>query len=398
MQTGEQLLGIFNSITEDVLSGTASAGAQNSLTDDGYTIAQFGKMDLAGRWLRMTSGTGNIGHSRVIVSNDAGEVEVRGQFPAAIANGATWEIHRWQPDSKLRAIDRARLAAFPLLCVIVEDTSLYADGEQELWPIPVTIRSGPFTVRSEARENYDDRANIIEDDGWTAPDGVLAVRDSNSDLVIPRSDTAYRASLGAGEAMTQDVAVDCSGRRVAAWGWVYCEDADANVKLGVGDSRSLAHPGGGWAYMTVEHVAAEAMPAVTVNAERAATVWVESVRAGLGMAKSMRLGGYVQHSVIRDASGAMLRLEDAPERGRQLYLRGRYPLSAVAGDPANHMEIDEAGAHMLCTLAVEELFLALAIPLSESLTTRINAARARLERFGSTYSTSEPSPPIQLDY
>lgn len=403
MQTGEQLLAIFNSITEDVLAGSASEGTVNSLTS--AELAQFRHNELTGRWLRITQAGAKKNQVRRISGNDESAVTVLGEFAEAIAAGDTWEIHSYDPAAKFRALDRARISVFPKLCRIVEDESLYSDGESDYFEVPEAMRTGPFTVRREAfdRNIRTARGNMLDDDGWIAANGVTSVDRMNHDAIVPRIGPARRVSLAAGASATQALEGSFDGRRIAAWGWVYCDSPAAQVKLGIEDARSDAHHGNGWAWLKVEHVvAAGGTPTVSLSAAAAAVVFFEDIEAGFGRARTMQLGGHIVHDLIRDATGAHLRLHDPVERGYQLYLRGRQIFSALGDDPitqsTNIMELDEPSAFVLATLAVEELFLGLSIQISESIGARIEAGRVRLAELGRIYHAQEPSPPVQTTW
>jgi hypothetical protein len=382
--TGENLLTGFSYFIGDQFdSTTTSNGAAGGTSLIDTTLAQFGDGTLGGRYVRLTSGTADNQIRRVDIHSTT-TLDVLPAFSAQVASSVTYEIHRFAPEDKWRALDAARLEKADKVYQIVRDDTLTGTGSTNEFLIPTALRQGPFVAQIEHPLDPDASWNLLtatrgdDNTGWTSAAGITtttAARDSIDD-VIPKynSDVSVLTySSGSDGTFTQTVAnmsddisaAEVAGRRVEFGIWVYDRTTGAVAEI-IDDSgtqaTSSAHQGLGWELLTVVD---------NVRANNASTFNVR-LRVPTGTSRTLRTQGrflafealpnrFHRDEVVhveRDDTLQTFWLDFDPPQGYQIRLIGKQPLTeiGVSTPHTTSLEIDDTTAQVLYASAMRILY------------------------------------------
>jgi hypothetical protein len=382
--TGDDLLKGLSVLINDwwESSATATQGDATALTD--AALAYFGEETLVDGFIRVTQGDTNQNDVRRITSFVDPEAGVSPDFDEIIADNDTYEFHRYDPAKKFRALDIARVMAFPQLGIIRFDETMTGDGMNDELLIPPSMRKGPVEVWEETLLGPVGGWNALSDpqltslaSTWTASGATASLYARNDmDVVVPRNEQNCVKLVGSGT-YTQTVAnmrsgmtaALVAGRRVSFAAWVYQRGSTGTATISIThDSATVAsttHQGRGWERLEVSATIPSGNAttfnalittggAVTIFAEWAYLVLGDRVPASFDTRLSKR-------GVWRDDASTEVRLIRPPSRGHQLRLIGRDPLSAL-GDVAatqgsNTMEVDEFSARLLYAKAARVLLV-----------------------------------------
>lgn len=400
-RTGQQVLDALGELIGDSWSSTTTAAGGSgggTLTDS--ELQKFGTDALRGYFVRITSGAADNETAR-IDSNTGSSLTVRDEFTAQIASGVTYEIHKYDPAEKWLAIDRARIRAFPTLSLTVYDETLFGDDERTEWPLPVTLRSGPYRVWIESPLDPDadwnvlgtPRFNALAD--WTASAGTAALYSENTyDRTIPKFETTitklsipdstgvtYQQTVGS---MTISAA-DAAGRDMEFGVWIYCTTA-SRVTIDVVDdtasaTSSAAHQGRGWEFLRVEHTvdgdnATTLTVGITVSSGDPLTIFLEGAWFTFGDIPDFYHERLPHPMPRRDASVQSLRLPAPVPGGYNMRIEGRDLLSAIGGDDTATIELDEESEELFVAMAASVLFDTIGIATDDLPTVAQKIARA----------------------
>ena len=379
--TGAQVLTAFSIFLDDYFASTStSAGTSTTVVDT--TLQRYGEKANEEAFVRLTEDSttpGNIYLVRRVTGFTGNTLTIAPAFPQAVESGKDYELHRWDPAKKFRALDRARILAFPQVANIIVNETLTSDGFSTELTIPSAIRRGPSQVWVEQplspsiSWNLLTNPNLTSMSSWTASSVTTATytRTAN-DHIVPKLEpscvklTSGGASGYIAQAMSASIAASMAGRRVSAGAWVYSRTAGSLVRI-VDDSGTLAsstaHAGGGWEFLQVSGnvtgtnattLEIRILP-VTNNA-----VFVE--RAFLGQVDRISLDYKTllpRDGIHRDDDDAKLYLKYPAPRGHQYRLVGRTPITSLGTDLTTQtqtsMEIAEADQDLLLATAARIL-------------------------------------------
>jgi len=380
--TGQAILTAFSVFLDDYWASTSDgAGTATTLVDS--ALKRFGDKANEEAFVRLVEDSTTPGNIWLVrrISNFQTDTLTWGQaLPQAVESGKDYEIHRWDPAKKFRAIDRARILAFPQVAKIVVDETYTSDGESREIPIPTAIRRGPAQVWYEEPLDKNPRWNLLGEDGelanadaWTA-NGLTAATytRADSDYLIPKyDDSCVKLTGGASSdslryTLSAAQAALYAGRRLSFGAWVYSRTAGSTVSItdDAGTATSSTHAGLGWQYLSVSKNidgANATLLRVDINPVTDNAVYVQ--RALFGAVDRITVpyphGPIPRHGVHRDDDEANLYLSRSAPRGYQYRLVGRTPVSALGTTPAtqvtNTMEIGEADQDLLLATAARIL-------------------------------------------
>lgn len=392
MQTGAQLLqGLSSFVNDWESSTTTSAGNSGGTTLVDTYMSRYGDSRLSGMFIRLTSGTYNTQVRRISSNAQAtGTITVTPAFGGQVASGVTYELHRYDPDLKFRALDKARFDVIDDVYQLVYDDTITSDGISDTYDIPPTINIGPILAIRESPLGYDANWNFITNpqgnstDNWTSSNVTATTYSRNdNDSIVPKYDetctklvvaasTAGTYSQTVGNMANSASASGAAGRDMTFSVWVYCRIAD-KVRLAITDDADSTysdyHTGNGWELLSVER---------TISQTNATTLTVKIMIANTSSALTMywnRAWFYYgnkerttdaiygqQHSIDirRDDANQQIVLSSVPPRGYQIRLVGKAPLSelgtTIATQPSNFMEVTPDNAELLYARAAELLF------------------------------------------
>ena len=377
--TGEQLLTAFSEFLGDLWSSTTTAlGSATTLTDS--ALQRFGDRANEEAFVRFTEDSttpGNIYLVRRISRFLTDTATFAPATPQAVESGKDYQIHRWNPESKFRALDRARILAFPQVAKVVVDETITSDGESVELPIPSAIRKGPAQVWYESPISPTVSWNILTNQelktatGWTA-NGLTATtyeRLSSDELVPKLEDSCVRLTGGATGTLRQDfsaVASRYAGRRMSKGVWFYSRTAGSKVSItdDSGETESAAHSGLGWQFVNVsKNISGSNASTLRVDIKPATNNAVFVERAYFGQIDRIVVpytnGPLVRNGIHRDDDDANLYLKRPAPRGYQYRLVGRTPVTALgtvaATQVTNTMEVTEADQDLLLATAARIL-------------------------------------------
>ncbi len=413
--TGEELLTLLNSVIEDEWTSAAtSPGASGGGTIVDERLREQGTDALRGQWVRVTSGA-NQHAERLVIGNGSNTLTVSPPFAAQVADADRYGLHRWSPQAKFRALDRARRIAFPRLSRVHRDETLFGDGERREFDLPPTLRTGPFSIVEEvplaSRQEWNLLRSPVGDStagwGWGSSVGTAnIVSRSPSDREIPKYDQGCtRLSYPGAADYGQVLDTMAPGRRLSFWAWVYSRHADAvflRITDGSGNTQSNLHQGEGWELLRVRRDVAHNNSRniqVDVGSSEAMVAYWNRAWAAYGDPPDIYTGRRHRYRVVRSGQHRRLLLDYPPARGHQLRITGRDVLSPLGADPATQgsstMELDADAGEVLATLAAQELFtgLGMAVDSQPRLAVRVGAARSRLEELGGEFDYALPYDP-----
>lgn len=416
--TGQQLLqGLSQFLNDWESRTTTSAGAADGSTLVDTYLKRYQDSRLQGRIVRVTSSGANQYTTQSIDNNSqsSGTVTLTGPFDAQVGTGVSYEIHRYDPAKKFRALDEARFDVSDFAYRYIYDETTTADGNTWTFPIPSTIALGPALVFEEVPVN----ANLViwnfvtspigdSTSPWTATNCTASIININyTDLIVPKYDyasTRIQVANGVAATYAQPVAQMANGvtaslaagREMAGGMWVYCRES-GRVTLSItddaGTATSDAHGGMGWELLTFEREIDQDNSTTltfTLNVSSGDPLTLYWNRAWLYYGKKERITECYSDeaigSVRRDATTQTIALTRYPERGHQLRFMGQQFLSELGSDPdtqvTNTMEVTEDTARMVYARAAElvlewEGMVAQDVP---EVYQRINTVRSRMTR------------------
>ena len=413
--SGNALLSGFSHFIEDYWASTVTAnGASDGTTLIDTQLARFGDGLLDDRYVRLTGTTSGLQYVNTRVTSHSGTtVTLLPAYSAQVDVNDTYELHRYDPQRKFKALDDARFELIDVVFKEVHDDSITADGRRFEYPIPSTIRFGPHVVEEEVPLDPDASWNVLKYPrgdsltNWTAASGVAASIFSRSsvDDIVPRleNDCALLVYTDGGSDGTYTQAISgmnsdftlakSAGRTMQAGAWLWSEDSGPVLEIvdDSGASTSTAHNGDGWEFLTVSK---------TINTRNSSTLSWRVRFPNSGSAAHRRcylehrflafealpnlFGGRSAVEVERDDGIKNFWLKGAPVRGHQLRLIGKATLSelgqTIATQATNTMEVDATTAPILYAKAAEILFgkQALTTDSLQSVAARISVEEARL--------------------
>ena len=392
--TGQNLLKGMSEFIADFESSTSTtAGNSGGTTLVDTYLTRYGDNRLIGMFIRVTLAGSNQYFVRRIISNvqSSGTVTVTPAFPAQVATSSTYELHRYDPAQKFKALDKARFDVTDSVYRLIYNDTVTSDGLTNTFDIPTAIDVGPITAVVEqplaAEQSWNFLTNPQGDSttGWTASSTTAATYARlESDRIIPKYDnTCTKLTTAASTAatysqtignMTHDITAALSAdREMAFCAWVYCTEASKIALRILDDSGTLAtgsnHGGGGWELLTVEG---------TVAGNNATTLTAQFVISSTANASTIFYnGGWFYFGkkervadtlfkpeyaveVRRDNATQHFMLKTIPPRGYQIRLIGKTVLTAlgdtISTNVTNTMEVDNNTAEILYARAAEVLY------------------------------------------
>lgn len=415
--TGAQLLQGFSEFIGDYIATESTAnGGSLGTTVTSSALRKFGDDYLRDFYIRVTGD---------VVTADQYEVRRITNFSSATGtctiapsltvqpfpNGNAFEVHRYDPEEKFKALDAARPRVIDSLFKIVHDDTLTGDGRSRVFDIPSSVRFGPTWVYEEVPIGTDVEWNFLTSaegdslDGWTASSTTASLYTEDfSDLVVPKYGTSSTKLVTAASTaatytqavadMTTVTASLAADRKMTFGRWVYCTEA-SKVRVGITDdvntTYSSYHGGNGWELLTVEKTIA-GNNATTLSAvvdiastANASTIYVDRCWFYFGSAERITEVYDMQnsHRIERDDTLQRIILPFVPNRGHQLRLVGKAMLSALGTTAStqvtNTMEVDEENAEILYAEAAEILFVRVGMNLTDvsEMLPKIAEVRAR---------------------
>lgn len=377
--TGEALLTAFSEFLDDLWSSTTtSAGTTTTLTDS--ALQRFGDKANEDAFVRFTEDSttpGNLNLIRRISRFSTDTITFAPATPQGVETGKDYQIHRWDPAKKFRALDRGRILAFPQVANIVVDETVTSDGESTEITIPTSIRRGPAQVWQESPLSPSVSWNILTDPelktstGWTATSVTAATyARQTTDFLIPRlEDSCVKLTSGAAGSLNQPLgataAARYAGRRVTFGAWVYSRTSGCTVSItdDAATGTSSAHSGLGWQFLQVSrNVDGANATTLTpkINPLTNNAVYVERAFFGAVDRISLSFPTLIsRHGVHRDDDDAKVWLKKPAPRGYQYRFIGRTPVTALGTNATtqatNSMEVSEADQDLLLASAARIL-------------------------------------------
>ena len=359
-RTGEQLLDDFGIFLDDKYESTTT-GAGDTTTVVDTALAEFGTDRLIGMYIRITA---NVAGNQYLVRritafvSATGTVTVAPAFAGATGSATTYELHRYDPEKKFRALDEARIEAVADLYQLIYDETLTTDGIATEYPVPSSIRHGPMAVQIEQPVTVDTSWNFIQDPrgdsltNWTAASTTATVvTRAENDRLIPKYDQSatklatatvtngtYKQPVAS---MTNSItAALAGGRQMTFAAWVYSRVASRvalTLEDGTDTTTGTAHRGLGWELITVTKEIADANATTLTagfditNDTGAVDCWWN--HSWLYFGDATRVTGHypndTMHRVRRDATTQNFHLPGRVRERRQLRLIGKDILSAL---------------------------------------------------------------------
>lgn len=378
--TGQQLLTALSIFLDDYWASTStSAGTTTTVVDT--ALQRFGEKANEEAYIRITEDSttpGNIYLIRRITSFTGSTLTFAPVLPQAVESGKDYELHRWDPAKKFRALDRARILAFPQVANIIVNEALTSDGYSTEITIPSAMRKGPAQVWAEVplspnvTWNLLSNPNLASMTGWTATSVTAAVYDrSANDQVVPKlENSCIKLTSGASgyisQSLSATLAAAMAGRRVSAGAWVYSRTSGATVVI-VDDSGTLAtsttHGGAGWQFLQVSgNVTGTNATTLTMRIVPSTNNATFVERAYFGQVDRISLDYKAlmpRDGIHRDDDDAMLYLKYPAPRGYQYRIVGRTPVSALgtvaSTQVTNTMEVSETDQDLLLATAARIL-------------------------------------------
>jgi len=391
-QSGAQLLeGLSGFVNDWESSTTTSAGNSGGTTLVDTYMSRYGDSHLSGMFIRLTSGTYSTQVSRITTNTQAtGTITVTPAFGGQVASAVTYELHRYDPQLKFRALDKARFDILDDVYQLIYDDNTTSDGISDTYDIPATINIGPVLAIREEPLGHNATWNFLSDpqgnstSSWTSSSLTASTYASNeNDRIVPKYDetctklvvassTAATYSQTVGNMANGITAAIASGRDVTFAAWVYSRIADklrVEIVDDAGSNYSEYHTGSGWELLAVER-AVDQDNATTLTVRFSVASDSNSLtaywnRAWFYYGNKERVTDAIfrqEHSINirRDDANQQFVLSTVPPRGYQIRLVGKAPLSELGTvaltQPSNFMEVGVDTAELLYARAAEILF------------------------------------------
>lgn len=388
-RTGDQILQSLSELLDDWFASTTTGSgnsAGTTLVDS--TLARWGDNRLLGRWVRLAA-TPFAAKRASANTQSSGTLTVSEAFSAQVASSIGYQLHRYEPALKFKAIDEARLEVMDYLYQIKKDDTTTSDGVSTVYDRPSSIEQGPHVAFFENPQACDVQWNFLSTpmldalDDWTAASMTASLYTvSQADLLIPkyqdRSCTKLVIAGSTNGTYSQVVAsmrngitaTLAAGRKVTLAMWVYSNVASrVSLKL-LTDAGTLAtgtaHQGRGWELIFVEGtVAGNNTTTLTARLDvtsASAPLTIYAQRAWLYYGDKERVCDNIYderkpyRATIDDTTKHVI-FDEVPPRGYQIRLQGKAPLTAlgttVTTQGAATMEVDEKSEKILATKAAE---------------------------------------------
>ena len=389
--TGEELLtGLSVFMNDDLSSTTTSNGAADGSSLVDTYLRRFQDRRLMGRYVRVTESGSNQYVVRTIDTNtqSTGTTTLTAPFAAQVVSGIDYQIHRFDPAKKFKALDDARYDISDSVYRMIYDESLTSDGQVTTFAIPEGLEIGPIDVWVEtpvACQNliWNFLTNSIGDNlnDWTAVNCTPEIVNQDyTDLVIPKYDYAStKITVGASVAATYSqvvadmsnsiTAAGAAGRQMSAAMWVYSE-VSGRITISLTDdtttTSSDTHAGNGWQLLVLEKdILGSNATTLTfrIDVSSGAAMTFSWNRAWLYFGNKQRVTEnyytLTYPMVRRDATTQHFTLPDPVQRGYQLRLVGKTILSAlgtnISTQTTNTMEVTDRTSQILYAAAARLL-------------------------------------------
>lgn len=425
-RTGSQLLTDFSLFLADEWSSTATGnGNAGATTLVDTKLRRFGDRRLIGWYVRITQADTNQYDVRRIsdFSASTGTVTVAPAFDEATASGDTYELHRFDPREKFRALDAARYTVASDVFKLYYDESICTDGRNTTeFTIPSALPRPPIQVYVEQVDSPGTGDNFLTTPyqdattGWTASAGTLStVTAGQTDLVIPKyNSTCLKWVIAASTAATLKQAVaamtnsitaaDAGGRKMSAWMWVYCLTA-SKVTLVLEDDAGTttdAHDGLGWQRLEVtrsidsDNATKLDLYLSVDNDSSPVVVYANGGKLAYGDQLPIRWSREPLPDVRWDDTTKRFFLRDPIMGKRQLRLVGKGPLSALGDVAATQvsatMEVDEQTQRLLFAAAAVQLFRNAGLNMADFAEVQKNIALVEQDRATLRMLWQQPTP------
>jgi hypothetical protein len=436
VMNGAQLLaGLSEFVNDYEASTTTSAGNSGGTTLVDTYASRYGDGYLSGMFIRITSGT-SVNQIRRVTSNTqaTGTITVAPAFSAQVATSVTYQIHKYDPQLKFRALDKARFDVIDNVYQLIYDDTVTSDGQSDVYDVPPTINIGPILAISEEPLGYDANWNFITNPqgnsttGWTASSVTATTYDRNdNDRVVPKYDESCTklviATATAGTYsqtvanMNHNVTASmAAGRDLTFAAWVYSRVAD-KVRLSIADDNdtlfSNYHLGLGWQLLAVEKtIVQNNATTLTVafnvaNTTGQLTMYWNRAWCYFGAKERVTDAIFNQEHAIdirRDDATQHIILASIPPRGYQIRLVGKAPLSelgtTLATQDSGYMEVGADNAELLYARAAELIFQWERINTDnqEEVTNRIRMVRERQPKLKQNWAQETPRKRVRSVY
>ena len=391
-------------------------------------MSRFGDGRLAGQFIRLTSGTSTLQIRRISDNTQStGTITVSPAFSAQVASGVTYQLHKYDPNKKFLAIDKARLDVMDNVYKLVYADTITSDGRTSVYDIPSSIEVGPVLAISEAPLTPESTWNFITNPrgdsltGWTAGSTTAATYTrSESDLLVPKyNETCTSLTTAASTAATYTqvvgsmangiTAAKAADRKMTFAAWVYCTEASKIQLRLLDDSGTLAtgnfHGGSGWELLYVEGTPAGnnsttlSVRFLIASTANASTIYWNNAWFYFGDKERVCDEIYHQENgfdVRRDEATQQVILTHMVPRGYQVRLVGKAALTSLgtvaASQIDNTMEVTNGTAEILYARAAEILYGWERVDSEDvqSVMQRIGMVRERNPRLVSNFAQETP--------
>lgn len=349
----------------DWFSGTVDSGNTLSLADT--ELRDRGRKPAAGEWVlvvTVASGSNALEIRRIdTFAEDDSMITWKRAMASSMASTDTYEIHRFHPDDIKRAINAARISAFPEIRQEVDDETLYTREGLRRYALPSSIAGCPLQVylgshTEEVEDELLENENFEEWDSSSDPadwgDATALTLAQESTFVWEGTYSCKCTATTSAGTLPQSISdpTDYAGQELTFSARIYCETA-SRVKVAIYDGTTETastdyHGGGGWEQMSVTALMPSAPTEVTVrvtNAAGTAHVFYVDGSCHLWAAKRRPSGSY-DLLLNWDIVNSVLTFPYSVASERPLRLVGLGYLSSVSAE-ADEMEIDDPQTEIL---------------------------------------------------
>lgn len=372
---------------------TTSAGTTTTLVDT--SIVDRPITPHAGEFAILSSGD-YAGESRKVESFDDTTTTVNRAFTAT-GNGVTYELHRVDPDAYTEALNWARIDAYPHVCQVLDNTTIYTQENVSRYTIPSSIADVRqvylcdfigATINENLLDNGDFE-NFTSDapDDWDSPTNITTAEEDDTDFIMKGSYCCKCTSTTSAGSLYQTVssASDYAGKRVSLQVHVYCRTA-TRVKAAIYDSSATSssyHGGNGWEWLEVSYnmpASPSALKAGVTTASGAAaiTFYIDEAILTINDEYVSKPGELITRWEQR---GTTLEFPEKPTAFKPIRLVGTGYCSSVA-EETDTMEVDAPQTDVLYAGALTYVYRQ---QLSASGASNLPATRDKLYEWEGTY-------------
>ena len=355
---------------------TTNIAADNSVIST-ELASRWSQDDFFNGWYIIIKGTTNDLVSRRITDYAAstGTLTVAGAALNSESANRVGELSRFHADDVLRAFNRARQNAFPMIGILRDIETVVTAPRQHTYTVPSTIRrfsrvylGQRYESRSLAENlflnsDFEDWTDATTPENWTisgsgasanqeatvseSPNYAVLSGSNSARLVIPSS-TATTLLQTVDSASSSYPAVAMEGMEVNVSAWVYCNIA-SRVSVRIAGSDGSTHSGTGWELIkssgTLAATATSVVAGLSGTSGAAIPAFVDEMILVVGGSEVLDhpYEPIMNYSFTPPAAGAsdggILRFHNAlPDRHR-LRIVGEDILSKIANDDST-IEID----------------------------------------------------------